>query len=34
MPGMLGSLDVTKIVWKSCPTALKGQFQGRKPPVG
>eukprot|EP00804_Cyclotella_cryptica_P030944 CCRYP_019607-RA/>CCRYP_019607-RA protein AED:0.19 eAED:-0.03 QI:0/0/0/1/0/0/2/0/206 len=27
MPGMLGSLDVTKVHWKNCPTALKGQFQ-------
>ena len=30
MPGMLGSLDVTKVHWKNCPTALKGQFQGRE----
>eukprot|EP00804_Cyclotella_cryptica_P015099 CCRYP_000680-RA/>CCRYP_000680-RA protein AED:0.00 eAED:0.00 QI:23/-1/1/1/-1/1/1/26/445 len=30
MPGMLGSLDVTKVHWKKCPTALKGQFQGRE----
>lgn len=30
MPGMLGSLDVTKVYWKNCPTALKGQFQGRE----
>ena len=22
MPGMLGSLDVTKVHWKNCPTAL------------
>lgn len=26
--GMFGSLDVTKVYWKNCPTALKGQFQG------
>jgi hypothetical protein len=25
--GMLGSLDVIKVYWKNCPTALKGQFQ-------
>eukprot|EP00804_Cyclotella_cryptica_P025463 CCRYP_017203-RA/>CCRYP_017203-RA protein AED:0.21 eAED:0.25 QI:0/0/0/1/0/0/2/0/134 len=30
MPGMLGSLDVTKVHWKNCPTALKGQFQGQE----
>ncbi len=30
MPGMLGSLDVTKVHWKNCPTALKGQFQGKE----
>jgi len=30
MPGMLGSLDVTKVHWKNCLTALKGQFQGRE----
>ena len=30
MPGMLGSLDVTKIHWKNCPAALKGQYQGRE----
>jgi hypothetical protein len=30
MPGMLGSLDVTKVHWKNCPTALKGQYQGRE----
>ncbi len=28
MPGMLGSLDVTKVHWKNCPTALKGQLKG------
>ena len=27
---MLGSLNVTKLHWKNCPTALKGQFQGRE----
>ncbi len=30
MPGMLGSLEVTKLHWKNCPTALKGQFQGQE----
>ena len=24
--GMLGSLDVTKVVWENCPAALKGQY--------
>ena len=28
MPGMLGSLDVTKVHWKNCPITLKGQLQG------
>jgi hypothetical protein len=28
--GMLGSLDVTKVVWEKCPVALKGQFQGKE----
>jgi hypothetical protein len=28
--GMLGSLDVTKVVWENCPAALKGQFQGKE----
>ena len=27
---MMGSLDVTKVHWKKCPTAWKGQFQGRE----
>jgi hypothetical protein len=27
---MLGSLDVIKMHWKNCPTALKGQFQGKE----
>jgi len=27
---MLGSLDVTKIHYMSCPTAQKGQFEGRE----
>jgi Plant transposon protein len=30
LPGMFGSLDVTKIDYKNCPTALKGQIQGKK----
>ena len=30
MPGMLGLLDVMKVYWKNCPTALKGQFRGRE----
>ena len=30
IPGMMGSLDVTKVHWKNCPTAWKGQFQGRE----
>jgi hypothetical protein len=30
MPGMLGSLDVTKVHWKNCPTTFKGQFQGQE----
>jgi hypothetical protein len=25
--GMMGSLNVTKVHWKNCPTAWKGQFQ-------
>lgn len=28
IPGMPSSLDVTKVYWENCPTALKGQFQG------
>jgi len=24
----MGSLDVTKVHWKNCPTVWKGQFQG------
>ena len=33
---MIGSLDVTKIHWLSCPTAWKGQFEGREgiPTIG
>ena len=27
---MLGSLDVTKVPWGNCPTAWKGQFQGKE----
>ena len=36
MPGMLGSLDVTKAHWKNCPTTLKGHFQGpeKYPSIG
>ena len=30
IPGMTGSLDVMKVHWKNCPTAWKGQFQGRE----
>ena len=30
MPGMLGSLDVTKVHWKNCPTTLKGQYDNTK----
>jgi hypothetical protein len=28
--GMLGSLDLTKVVWENRPLALKGQFQGKE----
>ena len=36
IPGMMGSLDVTKVHWKRCPTAWKGQFQRCKkfPSIG
>jgi hypothetical protein len=36
IPGMLGSLDVTKIHWSNCPTAWKGQFEGKEgvPTIG
>ena len=27
---MMGLLDVMKVHWKNCPTAWKGQFQGRE----
>ena len=27
--GMLGSLDVTKVHWQQCPTAWRGQFEGK-----
>jgi hypothetical protein len=30
IPGMMGSLDKTKVHWKNCPTTRKGQFQGHK----
>jgi len=26
IPAMMGSLDITKVHWKNCPTAWKGQF--------
>ncbi len=29
-PGMFGSLDCTHIVWKNCPAAWHGQFQGKE----
>lgn len=29
-PGMLGSLDCCKWVWKNCPTAWHGQFEGKE----
>jgi len=29
IPGMMGSLDVTKVQWKRSPTAWKGKLQGR-----
>ena len=34
IPGMMGLLDVTKVHWKNCPTAWKGQFQGREKYTG
>ena len=30
IPGMMGSLDVSKAHWKNCPTTWKGQYQGRE----
>lgn len=30
IPGMMGSLDVTRVHWKNCSTAWKRQFQGRE----
>ena len=30
IPGMMGSLDATKVYWKRCPTAWEGRFQGRE----
>lgn len=30
VPGMMGSLDVTKVIWTSCPTAWRGQFEGKE----
>jgi hypothetical protein len=34
--GMLGSLDITKIHWATCPAAWKGQFEGKEgiPTIG
>lgn len=34
--GMLGSLDVMKVPWGNCPTAWKGQFEGKEghPTIG
>ena len=29
-PGMLGSIDCCKWVWKNCPTAWHGQYQGKE----
>ena len=34
IPGMLDSLDVTKVHWKNCPNALKRQFQGKEKLTG
>ena len=31
---MFGLLDVTKVHWKNCPTAWKGQFQGQEKYAG
>jgi len=28
--GMLGSLEVMKVSWGNCPTAWKGQFEGKE----
>jgi hypothetical protein len=28
--GTLGSLEITKMCWKNCSTALNGQFQGKE----
>ena len=30
IPGMLGSLEMTKVYWKNCRIHLKGQFQGQE----
>ncbi len=30
MPGMIGSLDCSHFVWKNCPVAYQGQFQGKE----
>eukprot|EP00804_Cyclotella_cryptica_P016905 CCRYP_001863-RA/>CCRYP_001863-RA protein AED:0.00 eAED:0.00 QI:239/1/1/1/0/0/2/32/168 len=34
IPGMMRSLDDTKVHWKRCPTAWKGQFQGHEKYAG
>ena len=34
IPGKMGSLDVTKVHWKTCPIAWKGQFQGQQKYAG
>jgi hypothetical protein len=30
MPGCIGSIDCMKLEWKSCLTALAGQYKGRE----
>ena len=29
-PGLLGSIDCSKWIWKNCPTAWHGQFKGKE----